>query len=79
MKRLMVTFMPQINFSCPDDLKDRLTAYAKSKYTSEASIVRQCLDLFLPVISTQTGEITDNVLSELLSDGDTQPPAPERE
>jgi hypothetical protein len=35
--------MPQINFSCPDDLKDRLTAYAKSKYTSEASIVRQCL------------------------------------
>lgn len=71
--------MPQINFECPEELKTRLDAYAKSKYTSSASIIRQCLDLFLPNDYRKTEENSDNVLSELLSDGDTQPPASGRE
>jgi predicted transcriptional regulator len=71
--------MPQINFECPEELKTRLDAYAKSKYTSSASIIRQCLALFLSNDYRKTEENSDNVLSELLSDGNTQPPAPERE
>lgn len=71
--------MPQINFECPEELKARLDAHAKSKYTSSASIIRQCLDLFLSNDYRKSEENSDNVLSELLSDGDTQPQVSERE
>lgn len=71
--------MPQINFECPEELKARLDAYAKTKYTSSASIIRQCLDLFLPNDFRDTEKTTENVLPELLQDGDTLPPAGECE